>query len=39
MDLCACRYEADDSTENLPKFFMIITPVVVEVGGNNFQTL
>lgn len=39
VDQCACRYEDEDPTANLPKVLMTTTLIIVEVGGKNSPTL
>lgn len=39
MDLCVCRYEADDLADNLPNVFMTTTIMNVEIDGDISPTL
>lgn len=35
VDLCACRYEADNFVEDLPGVLMKTTPMTINVNGNS----
>lgn len=39
VDLCACKYEADDSDDNPHSVLTTTMPMILEVGGKKFPTL